>query len=534
MDCLGSLRAVVGLVTLLLFSGRLMADDAFANATVISQNELPYYNFISASGTAEAGEPPHAGSPAQASRWIRWTAAQTQPCRFEEFFNSGNARLAVYTGNTLATLTPVAQGSGSIAFLAEANSTYHLVVDSPGADFIGLTAFQAGGADDNSNAEPISGPLPLRVAGNNIVATVAKDDEDWLPSYPPIATVWWSWTSDTNGIIRMDARRSNITARLTLYEKFPDGSLVRVTVGVDIAVLDAIKGTEYLICVDSTEGTGRIEFVLQPVPPDPPSNDDVGKARDLGKASLICDGEWIYHATAEAGVPNENPGMSGLPGDRTLWWKWTCPASGTYRVSQLGSDRASEILIYTGTPVTGNVAAVSNFPEGPLLNATSDTLYWIQIKTIGFQAVRAEINLHPATHEPGYFQVLIDRGHFALEGPDRHPAADPDGDGFPNEVEIACGANPELADAQHPGLPKLLPHLGGWKLQWRRNDTYLTGGPGLPILLRGKTSPNLADPWSQPAETTGDTSDTRFILLPGPTRGFARLELHNPNWLLSP
>ncbi len=536
MDCLASLRAIVGLVALLLCSGRLMANDAFANATVISQGQLPYFTSLSATGTAEPGEPAHAGSPAMASRWLSWTPAQTQPFRFEEFFNSGTARLAVYTGNTVSTLTVVAQGRGSIAFLANANTTYHLVVDSPGSDFISLTPFPPGGADDQSNAETISGPLPLHVTGNNIVATVAKDDEDWLPSNPPVATVWWSWISDFNGTIRMDARRSNVTARLTLYEKTPAGSLVRVAIGGDVAVLEVTKTTEYLICVDGTEGTGKIEFVLQPVPPGPPSNDLMANARDLGSASVICDGEWIHHASAETGAPNESPGTpkSGIPSDRTLWWKWTCPASGTYRISQLGSDRASTIFLYTGSPLAGILAATSDLPEGTLLNATSGTKYWIQIRTIAPHAVRTEINLHPATHEPGYFQTLIDRGCFALEGSDRHPAADPDDDGFPNEIEIACGSNPELADAQNPGLPKLLPHLGGWKLQWRRSDTYLTGGPGLPILLRGETSPDLASPWSQPADTIGDTSDTRFILLPGPTRGFARLQLHNPNWLLSP
>ncbi|OYV07221.1 MAG: hypothetical protein CFE26_02170, partial [Verrucomicrobiales bacterium VVV1] len=465
-----------------------MANDAFANATVISQGQLPYSTSLSATGTAEPGEPAHAGSPAMASRWLSWTAAQTQPCRFEEFFNSGTARLAVYTGNTLATLTPVAQGLGSIAFLANANTTYHLVVDSPGSDFIRLNPFPPGGADDLSYAEPISGPLPLQVTGNNIVATAAKDDEDWLPSYPPIATVWWSWISDFNGTIRMDARRSNVTARLTLYEKTPAGSLVRVAIGVDIAVLEVTKTTEYLICVDSTEGTGKIEFVLQPVPPDPPSNDDVAKARDLGSGSVICDGEWIHHATAEAGVVNETPGMFGLPGDRTLWWKWTCPASGTYRISQLGSDRASTIFLYTGSPLAGILAATSDLPEGTLLNATSGTKYWIQIRTIAPHAVRTEINIHPATHEPAYFQTLVGRGYFALEGPDRHPAADPDGDGFPNEIEIACGSSPELPDAQNPRLPNLLPHLSGWKLQWQRDENYLTGGSGLPILLRGETS----------------------------------------------
>lgn len=531
---LRSLRAAVCFVTLLLCSDRLGADDMFADATVVSQSQLPYFDLIPGSGTAEAGEPAHAGSPASASRWVRWTATQTQPCRFEELLNSGTARLAVYTGNTLATLTPVAQGSGSIAFLANANTTYHLVVDSPGDDLIILTPFPAGGEDDKSNAQAVSGPLPLRVFGNNLLATVALDDEDWLPSVKPVATVWWSWTSDINSVIRMDARPSVITARLTLYEKTPAGSLVRVSVGVDVAVFEAVKGTEYLICVDGTEGTGKIEFVLQAVPPGPPSNDDVAKARDLGSASIVCDGEWIHHATAEAGVVNENPGMFGLPGDRTLWWKWTCPASGTYRVSQLGSDRVSYILVYAGSPLSANLAGSSLYFEGTLLNATSGTVYWIQIKTYGSQAVRTEINIHPATHEPAYFQTLSDRGHFSLTGPDRHPAADPDGDGVPNEIELACAANPELADPQNPGLPKLLPHLGGWKLQWQRDETYLTGGPGLPILLRGKTSTDLTGAWSQPAETIGDTSATRFIILPGPSLGFARLELYNPNWLISP
>lgn len=521
---------------LLAGGGRLMANDAFASATVVSQEQLPFFNFFPDTGTAEAGEPAHAGSPAMESRWIRWTAARTQPCRFEELFNNGTARLAVYTGNTLATLTPVAQGSGSIAFLANAGTTYHLVVDSPASDLIALTPFPPGGADQKSNAEIIAGPLPLHVTGNNLLATVAPDDENWLPSFPPVATVWWSWTPATSGVIRMDARRSNIDARLTLYQKPPGGSPVRVAVGVDIAVLQVTAGTEYLICVDGTTGTGKIEFVLQAVPPAPPSNDHIANARDLGSASLACDGGWIHHATAEAGAPNESLGMPqiGIPGDRTLWWKWTCPASGTYRISQLGSDRASSLLLYSGSPVPGNLAASSNAPEGTLLNATAGTLYWIQVKTIPPHAVRTEINLHPATHEPRYFQTLIDLGLFALAGPDRHPDADPDGDGFANEIEIACGANPELADPQHPGLPKILPHSGGWKLQWRRIDSYLTGGPGLPVVLGGKTSTHLTGPWSQPAEFSGSTSDTRFIVLPGPTRGFARLELYNPNWLLSP
>lgn len=513
-----------------------MANDAFASATVVPLQQISYFTSLSAGGTAESGEPAHAGSPAMASRWLRWTAAQTQPCRVEEFFNSGAARLAVYTGETLATLTPVVQGLGTIAFLANASTTYHLVVDSPGSDFISLTPFPPGGADAKSNAESISGSLPLRVSGNNILATVAPDDEDWAPFSPPVATVWWSWTSDINGIIRIDARRSVITARLTIYQQSPGGALVRVALGIDIAVLEVTKGADYLICVDGTDGTGRIEFNLRSVPTARPRNDDLGKARDLGKATLVCDGEWIHLATAETGAPYESPAQPqlGIPTDRTLWWKWTCPASGTYRVSQLGSDRASTIFLYSGSPSPANLVATSDLFEGTLLTATSDTLYWIQIRTFAPHAVRTEVNIHPATHESGYFQTLIDRGHFGLEGPDRHPAADPDGDGFPNEIEIACAANPELPDAQNFGLPKLLPHLDGWKLQWQRNETYLTGGPGLPIILRGMATSDLTGSWVQPAETTGDVSATRFIILPGPTRGFARLELYNPNWLISP
>ncbi len=526
----------VGFALLVAGSGRLLANDAFADATVIDSSQTQFFSFVSETGTSEPGEPPHAGSPAQESRWFRWTAPASQPCTFRDIFNEGTVRLAVYTGANLATLIPVAQGNGGVAFPAVAGTTYHLVVDSPGSDVVNLTVYQPGGADERADAQVISGALPLRVEGNNVLATVAPDDEDWLPLYPPVATVWWSWTPTNSGAVRMDARRSVIDARLTLYEKSPGETFVRVSAGVDIAVLQVTAGTEYLLCVDGLEGTGRIDFLLQEIPSGVPPNDLIANARDLGTATVTCDGEWIHHATSEVGAPNEDLGLPefGIPGDRTLWWKWTCPASGTYRISQHGSDRASSIIVYAGSPQSGNFAASSNFPEGTLLNATVGKLYWIQFKTFPPHAARVEINLHPATHEPGYFKHLLDRGYFDLIGPDRHPEADPDGDGFSNEIEVACGSDPHLAQPDDARLPRLLPHNGGWKLEWQRDETYLTGGPGLPILIRGTASANLAGPWTYPGETTGNTSNVRSIMLPGPARGFARVELDNPNWRINP
>lgn len=509
-------------------------SDSFAGATDLGAVNLPYYAFVPSGGTAEAGEPSHDGSAAAESRWFRWQAPTTAPARFQEFLNGTNSRIAIYTGSSVNALTLVAQGRSSVFFPATAGTIYRIAIDSPGSDVIGFQTYPAGGADDVAAADPLPTALPQQVHGNNIFATPAPTDEDWHPEYHPEASVWWSWTADFSGSVHVDARRSDFEPRLSIYERQAGDQLVRVGAGFSSAVFDVAAGKEYVLGFDTTEyGPGRVEYWIEQVPSTPPPNDALENAADLGNAMIACDGGWIFKATAQATAPNENIGFPHLfiPGDYTMWWRWACPTSGFYRFSCHGSTRNPQMLVYAGTPVAGNLAGSStDQADGVRLSATAGTTYWIQLKDPTRGGARVELNIHPAATEAFYFRRLAELGMFRLRGAQRHPAADPDADGFPNEIEMACGTNLETSDASSPSLPRLAQDPNGWILQWVEDTSYTQPQGGLALTLRGETSTTLEGAWTRPTVFQGATSSDRFVRLPAGPRGFARVELVNPNW----
>ena len=341
---------------LLLSGATLRADnDSFAQATNLNSLPIPYTGWVGGTGTAEAGEPAHAGSPAAHSYWFRWQATAISPCIFREYINGNASRIAIYTGNSLATLVLVAQGRERVFFPATAGVIYHIAIDSPAGDVVQFKSYPIGGADDLADATPITGNFPQRVNGNNALAKPAPTDEDWHPEFHPTATVWWVWTAPTAGAVRLDARYCDFGTRLTAYERIPGGSPVRVVAGYETTGMSVTAGNDYLFCIDSIGDPGQIGFWMEWFPTTLPPNDNLANATDLGSPLIACAGEWIHFATPEASAPNEFIGYPqwNIPGDRTLWWKWTCPRSGTYRFSQHGSDGYATINVYTGSAATG-------------------------------------------------------------------------------------------------------------------------------------------------------------------------------------
>jgi hypothetical protein len=526
------------LACLILFTGAsLRADnDFFAQAIDLNSVTLPYYGWVGGSGTAETGEPAHAGSPAVSSHWFKWTATATSACIVREFMNHSASRIAIYTGDTLTNLILVAQGTRRVFFPVTQGVTYHIAIDSLSSDLVHFEVYPPGGADDIAAAEPIIGNLPLRVRGNNALATAAPSDDDWHPDFHPTATVWWKWTAPASGKIRLDARNCDFGPRLTTYERIPGGSPVRGTVGYEAAGIHVTAGNEYLFCIDTTGDPGEVSFWLEWFPDAPPPNDDIANATDLGSALVACDGGWIFNATPQSGLPDEWIGYPqwNIPGDRTLWWKWTCPQSGPYRFSLNGSDGWPKVNVYTGSPDLLSLVVGTDSRNETTASVSAGTTYWIQVNDYRKTTTRAELNIHPAHTEPSYFNQFTFRGIFRLYGPQRHPDADPDGDGWSNQIEFACGSNPEVHAPNDPNLPHLLPHAGAWKLQWAEDTSYTTTYPGQPIILTGKVALSPAGPWVN--ATLSEDPDTRrkFILLPGGTRAFARLELYDPNWKTGP
>src|SRR5204863_8885848 len=87
-----------------------------------------------AGSTAETGEPNHQGIPPVASAWWTWTAPGSGPVAWQ---NSLGAAVAVYTGNSLSGLTPVAGRTnyypGFLGFDATAGVTYQIALNSSDA-----------------------------------------------------------------------------------------------------------------------------------------------------------------------------------------------------------------------------------------------------------------------------------------------------------------------------------------------------------------------------------------------------------------
>ncbi len=78
-------------------------NDNFADALTIS-GEFGSVNADNSGYTAEANEPSHAGFPAQASAWFKWTAPGDGPVQFETFGTAFDSVLAVYTGSQVGAL----------------------------------------------------------------------------------------------------------------------------------------------------------------------------------------------------------------------------------------------------------------------------------------------------------------------------------------------------------------------------------------------------------------------------------------------
>ncbi|MFH1020772.1 MAG: S8 family serine peptidase [Pseudomonadota bacterium] len=90
--------------------------------------------------TKESGEPNHAGSAGGASVWWKWTPSVTGTAVVNTHGSGFDTLLAVYTGTTVASLTPLASndndgssgGAAGMGFTAVAGTEYRIAVDGAG------------------------------------------------------------------------------------------------------------------------------------------------------------------------------------------------------------------------------------------------------------------------------------------------------------------------------------------------------------------------------------------------------------------
>jgi hypothetical protein len=181
------------------------ANDAFANAALLSGTSATVTGASVVGATKETGEPNHAGNTGGKSVWWKWTAPVSALYQLDTAGSVFDTLLAVYTGAAVSSLTLVAANDNSggptslVSFSATAGTAYYFAVDGWEGREGAITLHLVGSAVPNvllqglslawSNGQPY---LSFQVAGpaGRTVVVQAKPDLSQA-----------TWTSlQTNGI----------------------------------------------------------------------------------------------------------------------------------------------------------------------------------------------------------------------------------------------------------------------------------------------------------------------------------------------
>ncbi len=124
-----------------------------------------------------------------------------------------------------------------------------------------------------------------------------------------------------------------------------------------------------------------------------PANDNFSSAIVISGSSGQTTGSNV-NATKESGEPNH----AGITGGRSVWWRWTAPASGQVTISTFGSNFDTTLAVYTGTSVSNLTLVAQNDDAGGgnqsqvAFNAVNGTVYRIAVD--GYSGVSGSIVLN--------------------------------------------------------------------------------------------------------------------------------------------
>jgi hypothetical protein len=346
--------------------------------------------------TIEPGEPSSNGS-LNGSVWYAWTAPVDGPVNFTSA-DSFNGSLAVFTGNSFATLNEVASqldsNNLSVNFQATAGTTY-LIQVGPYDDVQGeftLTWVEQPPNDNWANATDLGGAASGAVTGTNVGASVEDGEPTTLrqANVQTDETVWWKWQAPATGTFEFDTTGSNFNTTLGVFTGSGVAALTEVASNDDfseghtsLVLFHAVSGTTYYLQVGSfTTGqapppTGSI--VLSWVAG--PANDDLANATDLGNAASGSVTGTNVNATTES----RETFPVDVPVTSTVWWRWQAPSTGSFVFDTEGSQIDSVLGIYTGngyplSPVTSNDdVGNGDTTSAAGFHAVVGTTYFIQV-----------------------------------------------------------------------------------------------------------------------------------------------------------
>ena len=360
----GVLLAVAGLGP-----GRAVAasppNDNFANAQVVGPGVPVTVAGTTVEATVEPGEPPHfSTNPSTHTVWFSWTPAVSMPTVLDVCDRDPAVHFtteAVYTGNALNALTPVASTAGEciLRFNATGGQNYKIVIDNN--DEVGAFTFRlrqpAPPANDAfANAETIGPSLPITISRSNVDATSE-------PNEPAVngggGSVWFKWTAPASQSVRLDicdfqTRTGAANKAVSVYTGTMLTALTTIySSGFQCrATFDAVSGTTYIISFSGNFG-GEGTFTLKLLQAIPPPNDNFNSAIAVSPNLPVALADDTVFASVETGEPNhgEYPGNTIFPPHDSVWYTWTAPANVQARIQVCDSNFSARLGVYTGNAV---------------------------------------------------------------------------------------------------------------------------------------------------------------------------------------
>lgn len=313
---------------------------------------------------------------------------------------------------------------------------------------------------------PISLPATIQEP-NNLAAIEAGDP--YNNGNPPQNPLWWTFTAKSNSLVAITISSNSIPLNLTVFTgtnlnslslMASNGSLLTATSPL---IFSVTAGTSYQIVADgqtfgqvSGPGGGPqgqasavtgldIFSVAIPVAP---ANDNFAKRTVLKGASFAIQADNTY-ATEEPGEPN--------PGNASLWWSWTAPASGDVTIAITSASGTLFAGVYAGNDLATLTGVASTYDYAYFGFGNTLTFYVQAGSTyqIAFDDVLADYNPYGLNSFTGPFTWTLSL------------TASPSNDNFANRTPISGSwinlTNSNVAATLEPNEPY---HAGEASIWW--------------------------------------------------------------------
>jgi sugar lactone lactonase YvrE len=411
--------------TLTVLSTNAPVNDLFLNRISLSGVTFST-NFSSLGATKELGEPNHAGDAGGRSLWWTWTA----PIDGMVILNTTNSTfptlVAVYTGNSLSNLTPIASSaatvgsSNQVSFQAVAGTVYQLAVDG------------VGGAGGNAN-------LSLNFNGAPSITT------------PPVSQI-----ASEGDSVTFFVAASGSNSPLFYQWRFNGNNLAQATNGS--LFFTSVRSSDagvYSVVVSNAAGTAISAPVTLSVVPQVPTI----AAQPVGRAAAP-NGNVVLSVLANAASPlsyqwrKNGQNMPTQTNTALVLSPVTVPDTGVYSVivsNSLASVISSNAVVlvttasydfpYTFTTLAGQVGSVGS-ADGIGTNARFAYPFGVAADRTGNVYV-ADGNNHAIRKitPGGIVTTLPGNGEFA----------------FPAGVALDGGGNIYVGDKENNTISKLTP-----------------------------------------------------------------------------